>query len=331
MDPEKRSLQIGAAALLFAVILRMCSSGPLAAVIDAFGRQNMASALLFLETGRVVRWAEPEEKPQIQTPTEPVTEPEQTQPAFSPEDAALVEVNSSCGYMLDVEAMLQSPLQWELHAQEPTVLIVHTHTTESYAKNEDYQESTPYHTMDEGYNVVSVGQAIKEKLEAQGITVLHDKTIHDEPSYNNAYEHARQTIQTYMEDYPSIRLVLDIHRDAVETDLGQQMAFRTKVDGQDSAKLMVVVGTDASGLEHPDWLENMSLAVKLHAQLETIAPGICRPINFRSQRFNQDLSPGALLIEIGSAGNTRQEALEAAQVLAQGIVNLASGTADPPT
>ncbi len=327
MDPEKRSLQVGTAALVCAVLLRLCSSGPLAAAIDTFGRQNMASALLFLETGRIVRAVEPEEPPAASETTQPPTEPEATQPAFSPEDAELVEVNSFCGYMLDVETMLQTPLTWDLYGEEPTVLILHTHTTESYTKTEDYQECAPYHTLDEGYNVVSVGEVISEKLQERGISVLHDKTVHDEPSYNNAYEYARETVEAYMEKYPSIQLVLDIHRDAAETDAGEQVAFRAQVDGQDSAKLMVVVGTDASGLEHPEWQKNMSLAVKLHAELESIAPGICRPIHFRSQRFNQDLCPGALLIEVGAAGNYRQEALVAAEVLAQGILDLASGTA----
>ncbi len=327
MEWEKCSLQIGAAALACAVLLRLCSGGPLTAAIDMLGGQNMASALLFLETGRIVRTAEPREPEPAAHAAEPTGTPEETQPVFAPEDAELVEVNSFCDYTLDVETMLQTPLQWDLHSEEPSVLILHTHTTESYTKTEDYRECAPYHTLDEGYNVVSVGEAVKERLEEQGITVLHDKTVHDEPSYDGAYECARKTIEDYMEQYPSIRLVLDIHRDAAEDSAGGQVAFRTQVAGQDCAKLMVVVGTDAGGLEHPDWQENMSLAVKLHAELETIAPGICRPINFRSQRFNQDLCPGALLIEIGSAGNTRQEALAAAEILARGILDLASGTA----
>ena len=77
---------------------------------------------------------------------------------------------------------------------------------------------------------------------------------------------------------------------------------------------------------HPKWQENMSLAVKLHAQLEKTCPGICRPISLRSQRFNQDLSTGALSIEVGAAGNTRQEALGGAEILAQAIIALSRGT-----
>ena len=117
--------------------------------------------------------------------------------------------------------------------------------------------------------------------------------------------------------------MLDIHRDAVEASDGEQLGFTVG----SAAQLMLVVGTDASGLSHPGWPENMSLAVKLHAQLEKNTPGICRPISFRSQRFNQDLSPGALIVEVGAAGNTRQEALEAVELLGQAVIDLAQGAA----
>ena len=151
--------------------------------------------------------------------------------------------------------------------------------------------------------------------------------MHDSPSYSSSYSNARKSIRAYLEKYPSIRMVLDIHRDSVENSDGEQLRFTAQKDGQTAAQLMMVVGTDANGLSHPDWPENMSLAVKLHAQLEKNCPGICRPISFRSQRFNQDLSTGAMLIEVGSAGNTRAEALLAAQILGQAILELSHGTA----
>ena len=130
-----------------------------------------------------------------------------------------------------------------------------------------------------------------------------------------------------MEKYPTIRLVLDLHRDAIADSGGKQLGYTVAVDGEKVARMMLVVGTDASGKNHPNWEENMAMAVKLHAQLEKTAPGVCRPISFRRQRFNQDLSTGAVIVEVGAAGNTRQEALLAAEVLADGIVAIAHGTA----
>ena len=309
--------------ILLAVFLRLVSTGALAAVVE---KPAVFSVLLFMETGR---WAygqeeEAEEAPLpviIPTPKPATPAPEATPPlTFRTEDAALVEVYNDCGYEADLEAMLQSPLSWDLTQDGPAVLILHSHGSEGY------RESSGYRSLNTSDNVVSVGTRLKEKLEQAGIGVIHDTTMHDQPSYNQSYIEAREAIEEYLKAYPSIRLVLDIHRDAVETADGSQKGYTQTVDGQEAAQLMMVVGTDAGGRNHPNWEENLSLAVKLHVQLEKQTPGICRPISFRAQRFNQDLSAGGMLIEVGAAGNSREEALLGAEVLAQGIIALAHGT-----
>ena len=331
MDWENRCFQVGTAALVFAVLLRMWSSGPLGNFIRTISSQQVAAAAIFLETGQIVRPAaaeppvteQPSEEPTETASPEESAEPEQA--ILGPEDQQSVAVNCFCEYEPNVAAMLQEPLNWNLYGDEPTVLILHTHTTESYVNDAGYQEVGAFRCMDEQYNMVAIGETVKNLLEEQGIRVLHDKTVHDEPSYNEAYGKARVTAQKYLEQYPSIQLVLDLHRDAAEDANGNQVVTTTQALGQESAKLMIVVGTDAAGWEHPRWRENMALAVKLHASLQRTAPGICRPIAFRASRFNQDLSTGSLLIEVGTAGNTRQQAQVAAQVLAQGIESLAAG------
>ncbi len=333
MDLQKRSLQVSAVAIACAVLLRLGSNGALDAVAQAFSAPETTAMILYLETGRVVRPIEvaPTETEPPPEPTEPTVppetlpeEPQPVQAVFAQSDVGLVEVNSVCGYNADLPALLKNPLSWELKSQEPSVLIVHSHATESYEKTEDYEESSRYRTLDDGHNMVSVGDRLAELLEKEGISVIHDRTLHDYPSYSASYNHARESIEKILQENPSIRLVLDIHRDAVEAG-GKQMRFAVK-DGEESvAQLMLVVGTDASGLHHPDWPENMSLAVKLHAQLEKNTPGICRPISFRSQRFNQDLSSGALIVEVGAAGNTRQEALLGVERLAQAVADLSAG------
>lgn len=340
MDWERKSLRVGAAVIACAIIMRLFSSGALSAMVDAMTDPGVMSVLMYLETGRVVRNVEPQEptaSAETTAPTEtvppettapvPVQDPDQQQAVavFNPADAALVEVNSACGYEADVESYLEQTLSWDLTRDAPTVLIIHSHATESYKKTEDYQESSSYRTLDTQYNVVSIGDRLVQVLEAGGIKAVHDRSLHDSPSYSDSYNNARSSIRQYLDKYPTIRLVLDIHRDAVEDRAGDQLKFTTQVDGGTAAKLMMVVGTDASGLTHPHWPENMSLAVKLHAQLEKNNPGICRPISFRSQRFNQDLSPGALIVEVGSAGNTRAEALLAVELLGQAIVDLSYG------
>jgi len=207
------------------------------------------------------------------------------------------------------------------------VLILHTHATECYtaAEGEDIPLSGDYRTEDPAHNMLSVGDHVAKLLAEGGIGVIHDRTLHDSPSYNDAYVNSRKTAQAYLEQYPTIQLVLDLHRDASGAG-GQQLVTVGSVDGQRSAQLMLVVGTDESGKNHPNWQENLALALKLTAVLEREDPGLCRSINLRKERFNQDLSAGGLIVEVGAAGNTRQEALLAAGALAEGILKLAKGT-----
>lgn len=330
MDWHGKTVRFGAVMIAVAVVLRLFGNGGLDKLVTALTSRQAVSVLLFLETGHLPP-ALPKESAAVSEPTAAPTlalEKEQSEvvAVFEEADAALVEVNNVCGYETDVAAGLTQSLQWDLKENGPTVLILHSHATESYENTEGYSESGNYRTQDVGYNVVSVGDRLVQVLEAGGIQVVHDRNLHDSPSYSDAYGNSRESVQDYLAQYPTIRLVLDIHRDSVADSDGDQMSFSVETQEETAAQLMLVVGTDASGLSHPDWPENMSLAVKLHAQLERSTPGICRPISFRSQRFNQDLSPGALIVEVGAAGNTRQEALAAVELLGQAIIDLSAGT-----
>lgn len=339
MNVEKWSFRVGTAALLFAAVFRLGSTGVFGKAMELLRTPEAVSTMLFLETGRIVYPASPAlvspvPEPDIPEVTVPAESPDtfETEPAlpvFAPEDAQLVKIKNVCGLETDVPAMLSSPLTWQLQTEEPTVLILHSHGSESYENTENFKESGYYRTLDNRYNMVSVGDRVAEILEAGGISVVHDTSLHDYPSYNNSYSNSRSSVKEYLDKYPSIRLVLDLHRDAVKDSQGNQVSFTTTVDGKKVARLMMVVGTNVR-LKHPNWPENMSLAVKLHALLEKNYPGICRPISFRNQRFNQDLSPGAMLIEVGTAGNDREEALAAAEILAQTILELSNGTQTQP-
>ena len=329
MDWDRKSIRIGGAVILCSIALKLFSVG-----LTGDLPRRAFSVLWFLETGRILSTPQtltteplPTETTTPEPPAETAPEEEKLLAVFSAEDARLVEINNVCGYETDVEKGLTQTLSWDLTAASPTVLIVHSHGSESYENTENYTPSGDYRTQDVGYNLVSIGDRLVEVLAAGGIHAIHDRTLHDVPSYSNSYGSSRESIARYLEQYPGICLVLDLHRDAVENAEGKQLKFTVKKGETEVAQLMLVVGTDAGGLSHPLWPENMSLAVKLHAQLEKLLPGVCRPISFRSQRFNQDLSPGALIVEVGSAGNTRQEALAAVELLGQAILTLAQGTA----
>ena len=313
---ERKVLRTGTAAVICALALRLLSGSVL---VPALGRLFQKDRPTSPTSPTAPSTSVLTETPCPTTPAAP--------PVFSEEDAQLVEVGGFDGYSVDVSALLQQPLTWDLTDGEPAVLILHSHGTESYTKTEDYQETVDYRTLNTGYNVVSIGDHVAKLLEAGGIRVIHDRTMHDDASYSNAYFSARDSIEAYLKQYPSIRMVLDIHRDSAEDSSGNQFRPIVSVANADAAQLMFVVGTDAGGQSHPRWQQNMALAIKLHTQLQKQYPGLCRPISLRSSRFNQDLSAGAMLIEVGSAGNTRQEALLAAELLAEGILALAHGTA----
>ena len=309
---EQKALQVAMTVLVFALLLRLAG---------AWEKEDVARTLLFISSGRMVT-------------QEPVTEPEKTPEPEAEEDTAvipvfgenqqdLVQVNAD--WPVDTLELLQQPLSWDLMGEEPTVLILHSHATESYEKEGDYTETSPYRTLDTHYNMVSVGDRVAECLEAAGIRVIHDRSLHDYPSYNDAYANARQTVVDILAENPSVCLVLDLHRDAAEDAGGNQKVSTVTVEGAECANLMLVMGSDKGNLPYPDWERNMALAVKLQAQLEQTHPGLCRPIKLVTSRYNQDLSTGALLIEVGTAGNTHAQALRTAQYLAEGILALAKG------
>jgi stage II sporulation protein P len=327
VDRYQRSLRIGVAAILCALCLRMYTAGTVQRVLTLLSHPNIAPFLIYLETGRNVRFSASTPVPEAHERESPPPQipwvPEETQPQALPSycDTALTQLHNASARQPDLVALLEKPLQWQLCGSEPTVLILHTHATESYTKSgESYRETASWRTLDENYNMLSVGSWVAQILEENGICVLHDRTLHDYPSYNGSYTAARETMNRYLEEYPSIRLVLDLHRDASGTG-SNQLRTRATVQGQNCAQLMLVMGTN-----YEAWEENLSLALKLQAQLETQAPGITRPTQLRTARFNQDLCPGALLIEVGAAGNTHPEAMLAAEQLAGAVVALARGT-----
>ena len=326
-------MQMGLWMIVFALLWKAVSGGGLQAVAQKLREPSVAAFLLYLETGRVVPVETASTAPSAAAPTQPSAAPtETTAPSkqtlrFAREDGLRVELFNATAYGADMEQLVTEPLRWDLTEGGPKVLILHTHATESYTKaGETYAESGEYRTLDAHYNMVSVGEALKAVLESYGIQVIHDCTLHDHPNYTGSYNASRKTVERYLQEYPGIELVLDLHRDAVELSNGRQMDTSAKVSGQESARLMLVMGTDAGGLNHPSWRENLKVAAQLHAKLEGDSPGLMRSLYLRKERFNQDLLPGMLLVEVGSAGNTRAEALVAAEALGHAIGAMRYGT-----
>lgn len=205
----------------------------------------------------------------------------------------------------------------------PQVLIVHTHGSEAYTMppGEEYVASGDCRTTDENFSVVRVGEEIAAVLEAAGIGVLHDKTLHDYPSYSGAYNRSLTTVEQYLERYPSIVMVLDVHRDAISDSAGNMYKVVSGVAGVNAAQMAFVIGTDGGGLSHPNWQENLKLAAAIQQTLCADFPTLMRPITVRNSRYNQHTTAGSLLVEVGAAGNSLDEALLSARLLGEAILD----------
>lgn len=233
-----------------------------------------------------------------------------------------VEVNNGTqGISVDPAALASSVLTQTIApaSQGPQILIMHTHGSEAYTMVGDdvYVETDTSRTDDPNYNMIRVGEEMKAVFESMGFSVIHDTSLYDYPNYTGSYTRSLAGIQSMLEQYPSISVVLDVHRDALIASDGTVYKAVTQVNGEDVAQVMLVVGTNDGGLTHPGWQDNLNLAAHIQLGMTSIEPTLARPINLRSQRFNQHLTPCSLLVEVGTSGNTLQEAIRGARYFAQ--------------
>ena len=251
----------------------------------------------------------------VDYPTLLYTPPVKQAVTFSASDAAFAPILNWSGETVDAEALIQAPLDITV-TNEPLILILHTHATEAYCNISGFR------TEDKTQNVVRVGQALADTLNQNGIRTIHDTTLIDLDGYYDSYARAGEIIESYLEQYPSIQMVIDVHRDSATDSNGKQVVLSTPYQDGSAAQLMFVMGTDNGGLYHPNWQGNVSFALKLQALCEQEVSGIFRNLNLRSQRYNQHYTPYSVLVEFGSAGNTLDEALNSAEIFADALITL---------
>ena len=279
-----------------------------------------------------------EEEPEDERPA-PVTQPvrEESQPApvtagadngvtaktLIPTDPSgytvcgKVYIRNTTQYTLSNEELLK-PFAAELTGEAPQILILHSHGSEGYTPvvDDGIVWSGDHRTTDSRYNVVRMGDAMAEVFAQAGISVLHDRVLYDDPAYDGAYERAADAIRGYLEKYPTLSFVLDVHRDAIEDKAGHQYKVITREDPR-CAQISFVMGSN-----NDHWLENVKLAVAVQQRLTDTSPTLMRPMTLRNSNYNQHLTTGSMLVEIGTAGNSLSEALRAAQLFAMGFAQV---------
>ena len=199
------------------------------------------------------------------------------------------------------------------------IIIYHTHTCESYTPTEanNYVASGNFRTTDLNYSVAGVGTELTNNLKSLGFNVNHDTTYHDYPAYTGSYTRSLATIQNILQNKPDSQFVIDLHRDALGSN--SNYGPTVQIGDEVGAQLMFVMGTDGGGLEHPNWLNNFKLAIKIQEKANEMYPGLFKPIILRDSRYNQHVTTGACIIEVGATGNTLEECKISMKYLAKVI------------
>ena len=267
------------------------------------------------QTGTVYPTPAPKEEPSSPVQSTAPTPPPEEKPISEVSASKGMAVSNATSYNVNAAAFAAEQLPYTIDNNGPQVLIVHTHTTESYTDSgkTKYSVNESDRSTDETKNMIAVGNALTEVLNERGIQTVHDTTVHDYPAYNGSYNRSKATVLANLKKYPSIKIVLDLHRDGIVRSDGTKVKVACDINGSKASQCMIVVGSDIL-LTHDYWRENMKLACKLQSKANEIYPGLMRPINLREQRFNQQLSKGALIIEIGSNGNTLNESVYSAKL-----------------
>lgn len=226
---------------------------------------------------------------------------------------SLVRMKNVNRTKVSLKDILNEKIDLSVNKKEPSVLIFHTHTTETYPILEKsyYTESFKTRSNDKGRNMVRVGEAIVEEIESAGFSVIHDKEIHD-AKYTGAYGKSRETIEAILKKYPSIQIVLDIHRDAIQDSDGTKVKPTATIKGKKAAQIMIISGCQEEGnpiKNLPDWRYNLTFAVHLQQKLEELFEGITRPLYFCPRSYNMNVTHCSLLVEVGSDSNTLEEAV----------------------
>ena len=237
-----------------------------------------------------------------------------------------VALKNSSGKTFDLNKELAIMPSFTIkNTEEPQVLLVHTHTTERYMSYYAgyYNEGDGGRSQDESENVCAVGEAIAAELRAAGIAVVHDTTVHDYPKYTGAYTRSEETVKKNLAKYPSIQVVLDIHRDGIMIDSTTKAKPTVTINGKKAAQSMIIVGAVSTDSQpHPHWQDNFHFALQLQKAAAEAYEGLMRPLSVVASRYNQHLSRGYLLLEMGSEGNTLEEAVYSGHLLGKTLAEV---------
>lgn len=234
--------------------------------------------------------------------------------------------NGNSKHSIDIKEVLSQKPRCEIKTDGTyQVMIVHTHTSEGFSAEDRtwYSKKTAWRTQDKTKSVVALGKIIADKLNSEGIKTLHVTDFHDYPKYNGAYDRAKETIKKYLKKYPSIQMVIDVHRDSMTQKDGTKLKPTAVINGRKAAQVMIISGCNDTGkLDFPNWKYNLRMAVRLQKQLTEDWEGLARPLYFAPFRYNMNLTDNSLLLEFGTEANTLEEAKYTAEMTGSSLAEV---------
>ena len=222
-----------------------------------------------------------------------------------------VKIKNQTDYQLTQEMLTP-----DITIENKNILIFHTHSCESYTASEQYPYTPTgnFRTTDLNFTVTRVGTELTNQLQQYGYNVIHDTSYHDYPSYNGSYTNSLKTVENLLQTNSS-DIIIDLHRDAIGSR--SDYAPTVKIGDEECAQIMFVIGTNAGGLWHPNWNQNLKFAVKVQEKAEELYPGLFKPIMLTTSRYNQHTGKYANIMEVGATGNTLEQCLTSMKYLAK--------------
>lgn len=350
---KKQYRKTAATVIILALMMTVCLSAAVYRASSCLALGDEAALLsgkLSFVNGSVAHAATPDSteageaekepaRPLAETPTSPAETTEKPQELsgdgdlFPIKEILVGNGNMSCdnftirnttGFDPDFDSLLSENMPFSLDdSHEVQVLVYHTHTCERYLTEDTGEYSEDYYprSTDGSLGVMAVGEKLVETLKEHGIGAVHDTTLHDYPSYEGSYARSWETICAYKEKYPSIKVTIDLHRDAMTNDEGVKYKPTFEHDGEKAAQIMIMAGCESDG-GFDFWDENLIFATQLQKKCEDLYPDMTRPLNFGEYTYNMNFNNGSLLIEVGTDANTVEEAVRSGGYLGEALSDL---------
>jgi len=237
----------------------------------------------------------------------------------STETTGSVNINNEDRMAITASGAMKQPSSLNIKGDGSVqVIVVHTHATEAYTQSDGltYKKTSNFRTVNTQRNMVRIGEIVTDILNSRGIGTIHITALNDHPNYNNSYKRTRALVEEALLKYPNVQMVIDLHRDSYHTSTD---IYKTgaNINGRDAAQLMIVSGTGGNS----NWKENLGIQTRIHNFVENRYPGLMRSILLRDSSYNHDLTPGSMIVEVGTDGNSLSEAMYSAYLFADSLAD----------